>query len=157
MLLCFCSGDLLFIFHIKNYHYQTSCLSYLFTVLVRLCQFALIAHGSLVFIVSYMGVDVCKLATFFYAIRRFPDAAGHLRSPLPVNCQGAADPVTSGTQYRQGRVWLSGLPSGSSKLLCQFWISNCPKLFFAVKLLFGQVNKIPLWISVCIEVWLYPS
>lgn len=120
MLLFFCSGDLLFIFDIKRHCCQTSCVSYLFTVLVRLCQFALIAHGSLVFIVSYRGVDVCKLVAFFYAIRRFLDAAGDLRSLLPIDCQGAADPVMSGTQHGQGGVQLSGLPSGASKLRCQF-------------------------------------
>ena len=71
MLLFFCSGDLLFIFDIKKYCCQTNCVSYLFTVLVRLCQFALIAHGSLVFIVWYTGVHVCKLATFFMALGDF--------------------------------------------------------------------------------------
>lgn len=119
MLLFFCSGDLLFIFDIKKCCCQTSCVSYLFTVLVRLCQFVLIAHGSLVFIVSYRGVDVCKLATFFMPLRRFLDAAGDLRSPLPVTCQAAADPGVSGTQHGQGGVRLSGLLSGGSKLQCQ--------------------------------------
>lgn len=66
MLLFSCSGDLLFTSDIKKYCCQTSSASYLFTVLARLCQFALIAHGSLLFIVSYMGVDVCKVSTFLW-------------------------------------------------------------------------------------------
>lgn len=64
MLLFSCSGDLLFTSDIKKYCCQTSSVSYLFTVFARLCQFALIAHGSLVFIALCMGVDVCEVSTF---------------------------------------------------------------------------------------------
>lgn len=84
MLLFFCFGDLLIIFYIKKYCCQTSCVSYLFTVLVRLCQFVLIAHGSLVFIVSYTGVDVCKLVTFFMPLGDFLMQLETSGAPFPL-------------------------------------------------------------------------
>lgn len=44
----------------------------------------LIAHGSLVFIVSYTGVDVCKLATFFMPLGGFLMQLETSGAPFPL-------------------------------------------------------------------------